>query len=112
MPAPGGGNMNQMMKQVQKMQADMAAAQDALADATVEGSAGGGMVKVVVTGTGEIQSVRISPDVVDPDDVEMLEDLVMAAVSDGLRRANDLASESMGGVTGGLDLGALGGLLG
>jgi hypothetical protein len=104
--------MNQMMKQVQKMQADMAAAQDALADATVEGSAGGGMVKVVVTGTGEIQSVRISPDVVDPDDVEMLEDLVMAAVSDGLRRANDLASESMGGVTGGLDLGALGGLLG
>jgi hypothetical protein len=94
------------------MQADMAAAQDALADATVEGSAGGGMVKVVVTGTGEIQSVRISPDVVDPDDVEMLEDLVMAAVSDGLRRANDLASESMGGVTGGLDLGALGGLLG
>jgi DNA-binding YbaB/EbfC family protein len=112
-PGPGGaGGMNQMMKQVQQMQADMAAAQDALAEATVEGSAGGGMVKVVVTGTGEIQSVRISPDVVDPDDVEMLEDLVMAAVSDGLRRANDLASESMGGVTGGLDLGALGGLLG
>ena len=94
------------------MQADMAAAQDALADATVEGSAGGGMVKVVVSGTGELQSVRIAPDVVDPDDVEMLEDLVLAAVSDGLRRANDLASEQMGGVTGGLDLGGLGGLLG
>ena len=94
------------------MQAEMAAAQDALADTTVEGSAGGGMVKVVVSGTGELQSVRIAPDVVDPDDVEMLEDLVLAAVSDGLRRANDLASQQMGGVTGGLDLGALGGLLG
>jgi DNA-binding YbaB/EbfC family protein len=104
--------MNQMMKQVQKMQADMAAAQDALADSTVEGSAGGGMVKVTVTGTGEVQSVRISPDVVDPDDVEMLEDLVLAAVGDGLRRANELATEQMGGVTGGLDLGGLGGLLG
>src|SRR5436190_12194686 len=104
--------INQMMKQVQKMQADMAAAQDALADATVEGSAGGGMVKVVVTGAGEVQSVRISPEVVDPEDVEMLEDLVLAAVSDGLRRAQELAAEKMGGVTGGLDVGGLGGLLG
>ncbi len=104
--------MNQMMKQVQKMQADMAAAQEALAPATVEGSAGGGMVKVVVTGAGEVQSVRISPDVVDPDDVEMLEDLVLAAVGDGLRRAQDLAAEKMGGVTGDLDLGGLGNLLG
>ena len=101
-----------MMKQVQKMQADMAAAQDALADATVEGSAGGGMVKVVVTGAGDVQAVRITPDVVDPDDVEMLEDLVLAAVNDGLRRAQELAAEKMGGITGGLDLGGLGGLLG
>jgi DNA-binding YbaB/EbfC family protein len=101
-----------MMKQMQKMQADMAAAQDALADATVEGSAGGGMVKVVVTGTGDVQSVHIAPEVVDPDDVEMLEDLVLAAITDGLRRAHDLQGESMGNVTGGLDLGALGGLLG
>jgi DNA-binding YbaB/EbfC family protein len=85
--------INQMMKQVQKMQADMAAAQDALADATVEGSAGGGMVKVVVTGSGDVQAVRIAPDVVDPDDVEMLEDLVLAAVNDGLRRAQELAAE-------------------
>jgi DNA-binding YbaB/EbfC family protein len=98
-----------MMKQIQKMQADMAAAQDALAEETVEGSAGGGMVKVVVTGAGEVQSVRIAPEVVDPDDVEMLEDLVLAAVGDGLRRAQDLAAERMGGITGGLDLGALGG---
>jgi DNA-binding YbaB/EbfC family protein len=104
--------MKQMMKQVQQMQADMAAAQEALNTATVEGSAGGGMVKVVVTGAGELQSVSINPDVVDPDDAEMLEDLVLAAVSDGLRRAQELQAESLGGVTGGLDLGSLGGLLG
>ena len=113
-PQGGGGapGMDQMMKQVQKMQADMAAAQDALAEATVQGSAGGGMVKVVVTGSGEVQSVRIAPEVVDPDDVEMLEDLVLAAVGDGLRRAQDLAAEKMGGVTGDIDLGGLGNLLG
>lgn len=104
--------MKQMMKQVQQMQADMAAAQDALTTQTVEGSAGGGMVKVVVTGAGEVQSVSINPDVVDPGDVEMLEDLVLAAVGDGLRRAQELQAESLGGVTGGLDLGSLGGLLG
>jgi DNA-binding YbaB/EbfC family protein len=104
--------INQMMKQMQKMQADMAAAQDALAVATVEGSAGGGMVKVVVSGTGDVQSVTIAPDVVDPEDVEILEDLVLAAVSDGLRRAHDLAAEKMGGVTGGIDVSGLGGLLG
>ena len=102
-----------MMKQMQKMQADMAAAQDALAEATVEGSAGGGMVKVVVTGTGEVQSVQITPEVVDPDDVEMLEDLVLAAVERRpAARRTSCSSESLGGVTGGLDLGALGGLLG
>jgi len=104
--------LNQMMKQMQKMQTDMAAAQDALAQATVEGSAGGGMVTVTVTGAGEVQSVHIAPEVVDPDDVEMLEDLVLAAVGDGLRRAQQMQSESLGGVTGGLDLGELGGLLG
>jgi DNA-binding YbaB/EbfC family protein len=104
--------MKQMMKQVQKMQADMAAAQEALHTQTVEGSSGGGMVRVVVTGAGEVQSVTINPDVVDPEDVEMLEDLVLAAVSDGLRRAQELQAESLGGVTGGMDLGGLGGLLG
>jgi DNA-binding YbaB/EbfC family protein len=104
--------INQMMKQMQKMQADMEAAQRALEDATVEGSAGGGMVKVTVTGSGEVQSVKIAPEVVDPEDVEMLEDLVLAAVSDGLRRAQAMQSESLGGVTGGVDLGNLGGLLG
>jgi DNA-binding YbaB/EbfC family protein len=104
--------LNQMMRQMQKMQSDMAAAQDALAAATVEGTAGGGMVKATVTGSGELQSVSISPEVVDPDDVEMLEDLVLAAVSDGLRRAQELQAEKMGAVTGGMDLGGLGGLLG
>jgi DNA-binding YbaB/EbfC family protein len=112
MPSGGGGQLNQMMKQMQKMQADMAAAQEALADATVEGSAGGGMVKVVVSGTGDVRSVHIAPEVVDPDDVEMLEDLVLAAITDGLRRSHEMQQESLGGVTGGIDLGALGGLLG
>jgi len=104
--------LNQMMRQMQKMQADMAAAQDALAEAVVEGSAGGGMVKATATGAGELQGVSISPDVVDPEDVEMLEDLVLAAVSDALRRAQELQAERMGAVTGGMDLGGLGGLLG
>ena len=104
--------LNQMMRQVQKMQADMAAAQQALADETVEASVGGGMVKAVVTGTGELQSVSISPEVVDPDDVEMLEDLVVAAVVEAMRLAQERAAERMGGLTAGLDLGGLGGLLG
>ena len=104
--------MNQMMRQVQKMQADMAAAQDALANETVEASVGGGMVTAVVTGTGELQSVSISPEVVDPDDVEMLQDLVVAAVVEAMRMAQERAAERMGGLTAGLDLGGLGGLLG
>ena len=109
---PNQKQLNQMMQQVQKMQADMAAAQDALASETVEGSAGGGKVKAVVTGTGELKSISIAPDVVDPDDVEMLEDLVVAAVSEGLRLAQEKQQERMGGAVGGLDLGGLGELLG
>ena len=104
--------VNQMMKQMQKMQADMEAAQRALEEATIEGSAGGGVVKVTVTGSGEVTAISISPEVVDPEDVEMLEDLVLAAVGDGLRRAQQMQQESLGGVTGGVDLGGLGGLLG
>jgi len=102
------GDMNKMLRQVQQMQADMAAAQAALADATVEGSAGGGVVKATVTGTGELVSVEISPGVVDPDDVEMLQDLVVAAVNDAGRRAQEMQAEKLGAVTGGLDLGGLG----
>jgi DNA-binding YbaB/EbfC family protein len=103
-----------MMRQMQKMQADMAAAQEELAAAEIEGSAGGGMVKAVVNGTGELRSISISKDVVDPDDVEMLEDLVVAAVADALRTSKAMQEQRMGAATGGLDLGSLGlgGLLG
>ncbi len=99
---------NNMMKQVQKMQADMLAAQDALATETVEASAGGGMVKAVVSGSGELQSISIAPEVVDPDDVEMLEDLVVAAVTEASRMAAELQQQRLGGVTGGIDLSAFG----
>jgi DNA-binding YbaB/EbfC family protein len=109
---PNQKQLNQMMREMQKMQENMAAAQEALAEETVEGSAGGGVVKAEVTGTGDLRAVHISSDVVDPDDVEMLEDLVVAAVSDALRKAQALQGERLGGVTGGLDLGGLGGLLG
>ena len=104
--------INQMMRQVQKMQADMVAALEALAEETVEASVGGGMVTAVVSGTGDLQKISISPDVVDPDDVEMLEDLVVAAVVEATRMAQELAQERMGGLTAGLDVGGLGGLLG
>ena len=97
-----------MMRKIAQMQSDMAAAQEALAAETVEGSAGGGMVKVTVTGSGDVQRVSIDPSVVDPADIETLEDLVVAAVADGLRRASELQSSRLGAVTGGLDLGSLG----
>ncbi len=95
---------NKMMKQVQAMQRKMAEAQEQLAVETVEASAGGGMVTVVVTGALEIKDVRIDPEAVDPDDVEMLQDLVLAATNEALRAAQDLASSKLGGATGGLDL--------
>ena len=109
---PPSNPQNNLMRQMQRMQQDMEDAQATLAAQTVEGSAGGGMVTATATGSGELRSVSISPDVVDPDDVEMLEDLVVAAVTEALRAAQDLQAQSMGSVTGGLDLGALGGLLG
>ncbi len=93
-----------MMKQVQEMQKKMAQAQDELAVETVEASAGGGMVTVVMTGTLEVREVRIKPEAVDPDDVEMLQDLVTAATNEALRAAQELASSKLGGATGGLDL--------
>ena len=106
-------DMNQMLKQVQKMQADMLATQEALASETVEASVGGGVVKAVVTGTGALESVTIDPSVIDADDPEMLQDLVVAAVNEGLRMAQELQATRMGGVTGQLGgLGGLGGLLG
>jgi DNA-binding YbaB/EbfC family protein len=107
MPQP---NMQKMMKQVQKMQADMARAQDELAAAEVTASVGGGMVTVKVTGALVVTEIKIAAEAIDPDDPEMLSDMVLAAVNEGLRAAQELASEKMGGATSGLDLGALGGL--
>jgi DNA-binding YbaB/EbfC family protein len=99
---------NNMMKQVQQMQEQMFAAQAALAETFVEGSAGGGMVKATVTGTGDLVSIALAPEIVDPDDIEMLQDLVVAAVHDANRAAQEKQSESMGGLTGGIDLSAFG----
>ena len=97
-------NYQKMLKQVQKMQADMAKAQDELATMTVDASAGGGMVKVTVTGALEVQKVTIDPAAVDPEDVEMLEDLVTVAVGEAQRKAAEAAQAEMGKLTGGLNL--------
>ena len=97
-------NFGDLQKLAQKMQADMAKAQDELAVATVEGSAGGGAVVVVLSGTQEVKEVRIKKDAVDPDDVETLQDLVRAALADGLARSKALAAQRLGGLTGGLKL--------
>jgi DNA-binding YbaB/EbfC family protein len=94
--------MQQLMKQAQKMQQQLLAAQEELANAEVTGSAGGGLVTATVNGSGELQSLVIDPSVVDPDDVETLQDLVVAANRDASRAAQELATEKMGPVTGGL----------
>ena len=99
---PQQPNMQQMLKQVQQMQQDMAAAQEALKDETVEASAGGGMVSAVVTGDLVVKEIRIDPQAIDPDDPEMLADLVLAAVNEALRSAQELAATKLGNVTGGL----------
>jgi nucleoid-associated protein EbfC len=91
----GFGDMNKMMKQVQKMQADMAKLQEELKDKTVEATAGGGVIKVVANGQHEIIQITISPEVIDPEEVEMLEDLVTAAVNEALRKAQEMVSEEM-----------------
>jgi len=103
-------NMQQMLQQVQQMQKDMELAQEELKHETVEASAGGGMVTVSVSGDLEVRSVRIDPAAVDPQDVEILSDMVLAAMNEALRAAQELAATKMGGATGGLDLGNLGGL--
>jgi len=105
-------NQQQMLRQVQQMQAAMQQAQAEIAATEVSGSAGGGMVTATVTGNGDLKAIKIDPGAVDPDDVEMLEDLVVAAVNEALRAAQALQSEKMGAATQGIDLGSLGGLLG
>ena len=99
-------NVNKMMAQVQKMQQDMQQAQEELAKETITASAGGGVVKATMTGSQELVSIEIDPEAVDPDDVEMLQDMVMAAVNEAMTSSQEMASQKLGGITGGLgDLG-------
>ena len=103
---PQRHNVNKMMQQVQQMQQQMQQAQEELARETVTASAGGGAVKATMTGGLELVSIEIDPDVVDPEDIEMLQDMVLAAVNEALASAQELASKKLGGITGGLgDLG-------
>jgi hypothetical protein len=97
-------NMQQMMKQVKKMQEQMLKAQEELASKTVEGSAGGGVVTVTATGHRKITNITIKPEAVDPDDVDMLQDLVLTAVNDALTKAEQLAERDMGRFTAGMKI--------
>ncbi|MCQ2559427.1 MAG: YbaB/EbfC family nucleoid-associated protein [Clostridia bacterium] len=99
-----GGNMAKMMKQVQKMQMDMAKTQEDLKTRTVESTAGGGVVKVVANGAQEVLSIEIKPEAVDPEDVEMLQDLILTAVNGALDKAMEMVSSEMSKVTGSLKL--------
>lgn len=101
---PGGMNMNQMMKQAQKMQRQMAEMQEELANRELEVSSGGGAVKVKINGEKQITELVISPDVVDADDVEMLQDLVMTAVNEAIRQIDEAATAQMSKITGGMQL--------
>ena len=101
---PGGMNMNNLMKQAQKMQKQMEEMQTKLEEKKLETTAGGGAVKVLINGKKEIQEIKISPDVVDPDDVEMLEDLILAAVNEAVRQADEMVNGEMSKITGGMGL--------
>jgi nucleoid-associated protein EbfC len=98
-----GMDMNKMLQQVQQMQEQMRKAQDELQDETVEATAGGGMITVTATGNGEIKQIKIDPKAIDPDDAEMLEDLVVAAVNEALRSAQSLVQSKLGPALGGLE---------
>ncbi|MCL1843641.1 MAG: YbaB/EbfC family nucleoid-associated protein [Defluviitaleaceae bacterium] len=101
---PGGMNMNNLMKQAQKMQKQMAEMQEALAEKKLEVSAGGGAVKVTINGEKQILDLQISPDVVDPDDVEMLQDLVISAVNEAIRQMDEAVNSQMSQITGGMSM--------
>lgn len=100
----GGGNMNQMIKQAQKMQEQMVKMQEEMEEKTYEATAGGGAVRVVISGKREIQEIELRPEVVDPEDIEMLQDLIVAAVNEGLRKLESESSAQMGQLTGGLNI--------
>jgi DNA-binding YbaB/EbfC family protein len=108
----GGFDLNSLMKQAQQMQAEMAEAQDKLKDEVVEASAGGGMVKVKMSGDLRLLEIAIGPEAIDPEDAELLQDMVLAAVNEAIRSAQELAASRMGGVAGlgGAGGGGLGGL--
>lgn len=97
-------NMNQMMKQVKKMQEQMMKAQEELGTKTIEGTAGGGVVTVSVNGHKKLLDIKIKPEAVDPEDIEMLQDLVLTAVNDALTKADELANQDMGKYTGGMKI--------
>jgi DNA-binding YbaB/EbfC family protein len=96
--------MGNMMKQAQQLQSKMMKLQEELADRTVESSSGGGMVKVTANGRQQVLSIQIEKEVVDPDDVEMLQDLILAAINDALAKAQEMVSSEMGKLTGGLNI--------
>lgn len=100
----GGGNMGAMMKQAQKMQAELARAQEEIKDMTFEATAGGGMVKVVANGDMTVDSIVIDPEAVDSEDVEMLQDMVAAAVNEALRGVSEISSQRLNAATGGLNI--------
>jgi len=101
-------NIGNIMKQAQKMQAEMARVQEELKDEQVDASAGGGTVKVVMSGDMRVISVTVDPSAVDPDDVELLQDMIAAAVNEGIRSAQELAAQKMSAVTGGMNLPGMG----
>jgi nucleoid-associated protein EbfC len=105
---PGGLDLNAMMKQVQQMQTEMAQAQEKLKDEVVEASAGGGMVKVKMSGDLRLLEVAINPDAIDPEEGELLQEMVLAAVNEAIRAAQELATTKLGGIAGGAGLGGLG----
>ncbi len=100
----GGGNMNSMIRQAQKMQEEMLKAQEELGEKTVDASVGGGVVTVTANGKKELVSIEIKPEAVDPDDVEMLQDLIVSAVNEAMRKADEMAANSMSRITGGMNI--------
>ncbi len=106
----GGGNMNAMLQKAQKMQEDMANLQQDLDEREYTATSGGGLIEVTVTGKHEIKLLKINPDAVDPDDVEMLEDLITVAVNEAIANATKTADEEMGAITAGLNLPGMGGM--
>ncbi len=100
----GGGNMNQMMKQVQQMQKKMEEAQKEVEETIIKTSSGGGVVEVEINGKKEVISINIDPEVVDPEDVDMLQDLILAAVNDAINQVDKVSEEKMGKLTGGLNI--------